>query len=201
MTDSRSLLLAAAVEAFAKYGLRGTRVQNITQKAGVNERMIYHHFGSKERLYEEAIRDQQQRLFTAWKPALKHATTLPPYEGMRAALMSFVDALSASPLLVKLWMHESLGGWQTLPLPDTDTPVPEMRAIYERGQQEGVFRQDCPFFVMYTTAMSALIAMPILSGRDAKIIANASPKPDQTEILGMVIDQLIDGMSGPLPPR
>lgn len=47
-SESRPILLAAAAEQFAKYGSRGTRVQDIVNAAGINQRMIYHHFGSKE---------------------------------------------------------------------------------------------------------------------------------------------------------
>ncbi len=55
MPDSRSALLVAAAEEFARRGLQGTRVQAIVKRAGVNERMIYHHFGNKEGLYRAVL--------------------------------------------------------------------------------------------------------------------------------------------------
>jgi hypothetical protein len=42
---------------------------------------------------------------------------------MRMALTGIIDALLARPLLVGLWMHESLGGGGHLLLPETGVPV------------------------------------------------------------------------------
>jgi hypothetical protein len=51
---------------------RGTRVQEIVQAAGVNERMVCH-FGSKDGLYRAVIRDQRRDLGMAWQPVLATA--------------------------------------------------------------------------------------------------------------------------------
>lgn len=53
---SRERLLAAAEEIFAEQGFDGARVEQIAAEAGVNIRMLYHHFGSKEGLVQ-AVRD------------------------------------------------------------------------------------------------------------------------------------------------
>jgi AcrR family transcriptional regulator len=199
MPDSRSVLLAAAAEEFAKHGPRGTRVQDIVKAAGVNERMIYHHFGSKDGLYAAALQAQQDGLMDAWLPTLDVAVALPPAEGMRTALAAFADLLFARPLLVALWLHEALGGWNTLPKPTTDTPVKQLRDIYERGQAEGVFRRDCPFLIAHAAVMSALIAAPILAPRGAEVVKSTQAGTSQEGIRDQFIGQLLDGMSGPLP--
>ncbi|MFJ1764527.1 TetR/AcrR family transcriptional regulator [Amycolatopsis sp. NPDC088138] len=198
MSDSRALLLAAAAEQFAKHGPRGTRVQDIVKAAGVNERMIYHHFGNKDGLYAAALADQQDGLMAAWQPVLDEAVTLAPYPGMRMALRAFAQNLMARPLLVALWMHESLGGWNTLPPPESDTPIKELRALYERGQADGVFRADCPFLVAHATATSALVGLVVFEGRGRAFVERAfgaDPGPDG--VLDLIVGQLLDGMSGP----
>ena len=50
--QSSERLLKAAIEVFASRGPNGPTVDEICRKAGLNKRMIYHYFGSKERLYE-----------------------------------------------------------------------------------------------------------------------------------------------------
>src|SRR5882762_3303529 len=70
MSESRAVLLAAAAEVFARHGFKGTRIQEIVQVAGVNERMIYHHFGSKDGLYRAVIEDQRAQLGMAWQPVV-----------------------------------------------------------------------------------------------------------------------------------
>lgn len=54
--DTRESILAAALEAYSKYGFRGATTRRIAEAAGVNEVTIFRHFGSKETLLGEALR-------------------------------------------------------------------------------------------------------------------------------------------------
>jgi AcrR family transcriptional regulator len=195
MSESRAILLAAAAEQFAKYGPRGTRVQDIVHAAGINERMIYHHFGSKDGLYAAVMREQRTRLGEAWLPVLERAAAMDPYPGMRLALGSFFDALLARPQVAALLAHEGLGD-APLALPEgvTGPPAPIL-SLYERGQAEGVFPANVPFGIAYSTAVSCLIAMAIFAPRFAELVerglaANPARFRDQ------VVDQLLNGMTG-----
>ena len=53
---TRQKILTAAEAEFSEIGLYGARVDSIAQRAGVNKRMIYAHFGSKEQLYMHSVR-------------------------------------------------------------------------------------------------------------------------------------------------
>ncbi|MGH9036195.1 MAG: helix-turn-helix domain-containing protein [Acidimicrobiia bacterium] len=55
MGQAKPLLLDAAREVFALRGFRGARTREIADRAGVSEALLYRHFGSKARLFEEAI--------------------------------------------------------------------------------------------------------------------------------------------------
>jgi AcrR family transcriptional regulator len=198
MPDSRAALLAAAAEEFARHGPKGARIQAIVQRAGVNERMIYHHFGSKDGLYAAVLEAQANGLVQAWRQIIDTAAELAPYEGMRTALAGFADAFAARPLMVALTLHEALGGWRTLPLPTPDeVPFPKLRALYERGQRQGVFRADCPFEIAHGVAMSALVGTFVLAPRGAKILAAAGLDVDPARLRDQVVGQLLDGMTGP----
>ncbi|GGW82158.1 hypothetical protein GCM10010503_69310 [Streptomyces lucensis JCM 4490] len=197
MTGSRARLLTAAAEEFAQYGLRGTRVQAIVDRAGVNERMIYHHFGSKEGLYKAALEDQMAALHDAWHPALQRAAALPPYEGMAMALTALAEALNRQPALVGLWLHESLNDWRTLPQPSADALPSELQELYERGQEEGVFRKDCPFEIAHGVAMSALIGGAILGPRGDAVMSRQTAGIGVEKTRELTLGQLLDGMTGP----
>lgn len=54
--DTREAILAAALEAYSKYGFRGATTRRIAEIAGVNEVTLFRHFGSKEALVGEALR-------------------------------------------------------------------------------------------------------------------------------------------------
>jgi len=195
MSESRAILLAAAAEQFAKYGPRGTRVQDIVHAAGINERMIYHHFGSKDALYAEVMREQRTRLGEAWQPALEKAVTMDPYRGMRLALGSFFDALLTWPQVAALLAHEGLGD-APLALPEGVTGLPApVRSLYERGQAEGVFPAGVPFGIAYATAVSCLIAMAIFAPRFTEL-AETGLETDPARFRDQVVGQLLNGMTG-----
>jgi len=52
---SAEVILGAARDEFAEFGLDGARVDRIASRAGLNKAMIYYHFGSKEKLYQAVI--------------------------------------------------------------------------------------------------------------------------------------------------
>jgi len=50
-----SAILSAAESEFARYGLRGARVETIANTAGVTKGLIFHYFESKEHLFEVVV--------------------------------------------------------------------------------------------------------------------------------------------------
>ena len=48
-------ILTAALAEFADGGLAGARVDRIARRAGVNKRMLYHYFGSKQELFRRLV--------------------------------------------------------------------------------------------------------------------------------------------------
>jgi TetR/AcrR family transcriptional regulator len=103
---TRSRILDTAVKHFAEHGLSGSRVDAIAATAGVNIRMIYHHFGSKDGLYLAVLdnaylglREQELRL---------DYSALRPREGL-LRLFEFVHAhFAAHPELIRLMTGENL---------------------------------------------------------------------------------------------
>jgi AcrR family transcriptional regulator len=196
MSESKAVLLEAAAGEFAKNGPKGTRIQDIVAAAGVNERMIYHHFGSKDGLYRAVIEDQRTRLGTTWAPLLDRALTMEPYEGMRLALHGFVDALNAAPQAAALLIHEALGD-TPLAIPGQSQELPKpIRDLYERGQAEGVFTASVPFEVAYAVVVSSLLAMTAFGLRRFTEFVLAWPESEPGEFRDQVVTQVLNGMTG-----
>jgi AcrR family transcriptional regulator len=196
------LLLGAAAEEFAIYGFKGARVQAIVKRAGVNERMIYHHFGSKEGLYAEVMLMQRIALGTAWTPILDEAAELEPYEGMKLALSGYFELVTARPQTVALFIHEALSGWNHVHLPTAGQLPVQLRELYARGQREGVFPADRPFEIAYMTAVCALMGLTIFSHQFAGAETDPeSERPADTrpvlskETRAHIITQLLNGLT------
>lgn len=68
---TKQKILCAAEDAFAQKGLYGARVDEIAELSGVNKRMIYAHFESKENLYIEVINRIYTRMAEAESSLIK----------------------------------------------------------------------------------------------------------------------------------
>lgn len=55
--DHRYRILQAAARVYTQHGWRGATTKRIAEEAGVNEVTLFRHFGSKEALLEQMIRD------------------------------------------------------------------------------------------------------------------------------------------------
>jgi len=75
--DTRAALIEAAIAVFGAVGFRNATVRDICQRAGANVAAVNYHFGDKESLYLEVLR-QVQRLADARHP-------LPPARGTARA--------------------------------------------------------------------------------------------------------------------
>ena len=190
--DSRTALLAAAAEEFALSGLKGTRIREIVQRSGVNERMIYHHFGSKEGLFKAVIEHEFGGMSAAWRETLTMARELAPYEGMRLAFATLFDLMRSRPLLVALALQEGIGGWVREPLTADAMPA-ELRELHERGVEAGVFRADVDFEVLYATAMVAVMVTPSMAGRFPSLLADRGTEGLREQMLALLMDGLTGG--------
>jgi AcrR family transcriptional regulator len=54
--DTRGEILAAAREEFAANGFRGTTIRGIAARAGVDPALVHHYFGTKQALFDKAMR-------------------------------------------------------------------------------------------------------------------------------------------------
>ena len=200
MSDTRQTLLDAAATEFALHGPKGARIGAVVARAGINERMIYHHFGSKDGLYRAVLDDQWARLWGAWEPTVAATTQLVPREGMRVALTAFFDITLTHPLVMRLAMHEALGGWSARPAPAPEQLAPALHALWNRGRTEGTFALDADFPVVYAAAVGALTSLFLLGARFAPAVGDAThPGPDAARVRDQVVALLLDGMTARAP--
>ncbi|HEY2106975.1 MAG TPA: TetR/AcrR family transcriptional regulator [Candidatus Binataceae bacterium] len=99
---TRSRLIAAAASEFAAKGLAGARTCAIARRAGVDERMIFYCFKSKEGLYREVLR---QTLTT--KADLVESD---PGDNFTDALINGFGSARANVSGLRMWQWEALGG-------------------------------------------------------------------------------------------
>lgn len=194
--DTRERLLVAAAEEFAQYGLKGARIQAIVKRARINERMIYHHFESKDGLYRAVLDDQWSALTARLGPALTALEGLPPREGIRRAFLAIAGAVRETPLLGPLAMHEAMGGWKSA-APVRLSQLPRgVRALFERGQRDGTFRADADFELLYLSMVGAILSVDLIAPRFLEVRKGAKQDPRFAGGLGeQVVNLVLDGVT------
>ena len=140
--DSTQRLLEAAAEVFAADGPQAATVEKICTKAGLNKRMLYHYFGSKEGLYEEVLKGVYQQ-FLSLEVSLA-SMLLPTDELLETLVGNYYKFLSDHPEFVRLIGYENLNDGRVarrLRLAGQKAPViTALRLALQKGQAEGRFR-------------------------------------------------------------
>jgi AcrR family transcriptional regulator len=90
MTSPRERLLAAAVDHVAEHGIGELTVRRLAAALGTSHRMLVYHFGSKEGLLVEVVREVERRQRDALG-ALTADPSLPPAEQARRMWARLAD--------------------------------------------------------------------------------------------------------------
>ncbi len=141
---TKNLILASAKSEFARLGLGGARVDMIADKACVNKRMIYHYFGSKEKLFQTVLEEAYLDIRNAEQDlALDH---LPPREALETLVRFTWDYYLENPEFIRLVNSENLHRARHLQQSDRIRAasrrfVEMVRNLLDRGVADGVFRE------------------------------------------------------------
>src|SRR5271155_4225213 len=145
--DGRRLLLESARALFAERGYAGTSTREIARAASVTEPMIFRHFGSKAKLFEEAVLAPFNTFVSEYiadwgaRPRGAKSQYVETYEFYRGVY----DVLSANRRLI----HEMIGGRATGSLTADTVSTPQLGALLERLEEiierERDFRGFRPF--------------------------------------------------------
>lgn len=86
--SNRETVLQAGARCFAKHGFKATTIDEVADEAGMNKRMVYHYFGSKQGLYDKVL----QRLYQMdrTKPSLN-------LDGEHIARLNLFSYLESTP--------------------------------------------------------------------------------------------------------
>lgn len=150
-------IMQAAIEEFSSHGMSGGRVERIAKSSNVNLRMIYHYYGSKEKLYVAALERVYQDVRVA-ESALRIAD-LPPDRAIRTLVRFTFDHFQEHPHLVNLVMGENLLHARHL---KKSALVPAMtaelqkqvQATLKRGAEQKVFREGIDAEQLWLTIFS-----------------------------------------------
>ncbi|UFN48879.1 TetR family transcriptional regulator [Roseomonas sp. OT10] len=140
---TRQGILAVATEEFARGGLSGARIDEITARTRTSKGVIYYHFGSKEGLYQAVLEAEYRRIRT--QESQLGLNRLAPLDALRALVGFTFDFNHRNETFVRLVAMENvqqgafLGDLTAIRQLST-AMVEEIRGFYGRGVAQGVFR-------------------------------------------------------------
>ena len=149
---SRQRILDVAIAEFAQFGLGGARVDRITKKAGVNARMLYHYFGSKEHLFT-AVLEEVYGSFLRFQQSLRLAE-LSPVEGIRQLVRGMWAFYRDNPEFISIVgaenRHMAAHLRASTKKRELQLPILEvLKDLLKRGVAEGVFRSGVDPIQLY----------------------------------------------------
>ena len=154
---TRDRVLRSGIVEFCRHGYIGARIDQIAKRAGCNMRMIYHYFGSKEKLYVAAL----ERVFGELRleESRLHLAHLDPVTGVLALVDFTMDHLGRHPEFIALLGNENLLRGRYLRrshvVPRASAPLLEaIRDLLERGRATGVFDRDVDPLQFYVSILS-----------------------------------------------
>ena len=141
----RDEILAAATDLFAESGYDAISIQAIAAQAGTSKANVFHHFGAKEALYLEVMRDACNRFGAADRLADRGAE-----QRYAAGVVEFLRAdfeqLRADPVRGHLILREVLesgpGRGRALAQDVFDEHFRLVVDLFRAGQVAGVFADD-----------------------------------------------------------
>ncbi len=201
---TRTAILAAAEQIFAKAGMAGARTDAIAATAGVNKALLYYYYKSKRGLYEAVVEDHfrefnRQALEVLAAPAAARAVLL------RYVSLHF-DFISARQRYAALYQQLMTTRGRPLERLVRKYFVPRSNAfnkLLERGIRDGEFRRTDPRHAAISVVglivfyFSAAPVLELLGHADAYTAANLKRRKQQ--VLDFIRYGLFLDPRAPLP--
>lgn len=168
--DTRARILQKAREHFAEYGFAGANVRDIAADAGTTHSMIRYHFGTKDQLWREAVRDMFALLL---KSLPQPDASLSPRERLARSIKSYARYCAEHPEHARITFAETIRGGERLQWM-VDEFVKEDHSIVmpwlEEVMEAGIVPKVPILSFLY--AYVGMMQLPFVLANEAKLAAN-----------------------------
>ena len=173
---TRATILSAATSEFAARGYDGASVNEIAFAAGVNKRMLYHYYDSKDGLYLACLEAAYRGLGEAMAALQLEARA--PLAALEAFVTGMFDHVLAHPELVRLAAIENMAGGRnavvSAMLPRLlEGALATLSEVLERGERDGVFQHVDPLQLWMT--LVAIAWFPVANRHTVSIMLGSDP--------------------------
>lgn len=187
---TRREILDAALRAFAERGFDGASIREITGSVGVGHNMVRHYFGSKDDLWNAAVRHGLSPAAERLIEMLDVRSASEPLRPtLRAALELLMTEAAANPDAFRLFLAEALRGGPRFEQIYDDVLEPLSIAIFEYAAVTDEIPASVDLRVLGVFVFGAAFS-PFTFEGFASRVGFEPPRPG--EALDAQVDQLID---------
>lgn len=136
---TKEKILEAAEKEFSEKGLGASRVDEIALSAGVNKRMVYAHFQSKDGLYKSVLKTVYARIADFENKLLD--VEFDSADSIKKVIFMYFDFLMKNESFVRLLLWENLEYAKNLDK-DGNGLFAGVERLLEKGKDEGFVRGD-----------------------------------------------------------
>jgi AcrR family transcriptional regulator len=138
---TRGQLIAIATRMFADRGYEDTSIEAVLREAGVSRGSLYHHFPSKEALFEAVAEDVETSVGEQTLAAASGIDS--PLAALRAGFLAWIR-LAGDPVVRRILLIDapSVLGWERWRAMEEDHALGLIRVVLQAIAEEGHLRQD-----------------------------------------------------------
>ncbi len=183
----RDAILTAAMEVFARYGLKKTTVGDIIRAAGVSRATIYKHFADKAEIFDAVVGREMSEMLAENRRAMEQETTT--RDRLRAVITTHAELVRRKVNLLRVTKDRFAEI-----VPHTQERVREMTvvstALFEEIIQQGVDDGEIEVDDVKLTAIAAFCAAKGIFMNAVVDVWEA----DRDVIVDRMVDMLMDGL-------
>jgi len=138
---TRGQLIAIATRMFAERGYDDTSIEAVLREAEVSRGSLYHHFPSKEALFEAVVKEVDESLGTQTLAAASRADG--PVDALRAGFLTTIR-LAGDPVVRQIVFIDAprVFGWERWRSMDEDYALGLLRSVLQTIADEGRTRPE-----------------------------------------------------------
>jgi AcrR family transcriptional regulator len=138
---TRSQLIEVATRLFADRGYEDTSIEAVLREAGVSRGSLYHHFASKEALFEAVANDVETSVGTQTLAAA--GGIVEPVAALRAGFLAWIR-LAGDPVVRRILLIDapSVLGWERWRAMEEDHALGLIRSVLQAIAEEGRLRPE-----------------------------------------------------------
>jgi AcrR family transcriptional regulator len=162
---TRDQIVAIATELFASRGFDGTSIDAVLEQAGVSRGSLYHHFASKEALFEAVLDAVEERIGEETVAVVLEAGDGDSMAGLRAGGLAWVR-LAGDPVVQRIVLIDAPAvlGWERWREIEEQNALGTLKVAMQVAADEGRITNDL-VDVFAHTLLATLNEMALMIAR------------------------------------